>query len=101
MVTANLLVDLAKYVVPFFEVDTLQEQGWKSSSVELSIIQYVPGNFQPEQPCFIFILLELTVFEILDYRGHPIVNHGHAIEGLELICRLYTWLVEEFYRDEL
>ena len=53
------------------------------------------------QPCFIFILWELTIFEILDYGGHPAINHGHAIDGLGLIYRMYAWHVEEFYKDDL
>ena len=99
MVSTDPLIDLPKYVVPCFKVDTLQEWGREPSSVELSIVQYVPGSFQSKQPCFIFILWELTVFQILDYGGHLVVSRGHAINGLRLICRMYAWLVEEFYRD--
>ena len=74
MVATDPLVNFLRYVVPFCEIDTLQERGQESSSVELPIVQYVPDSFQPKQPCLFHILWELTVFEILDYRGHPGVS---------------------------
>ena len=56
MVAIDPFVDLPKYVVPFFKVDTLQEWGCESSPVELSIVPYVPENFQFEEPSFAFVL---------------------------------------------
>ena len=38
VVAVDPFVDFPMYVVPFFEVDTLQEWGGKAFSVELSII---------------------------------------------------------------
>ena len=90
-------MDLPKYVVPFFEVDTLQEWGRESSSVKSSIVQYVPDSFQFEQPSFTFALQKLTVFKVLDYGSHPVIYGVRAINGLWLICQMDTWLVEEFY----
>ena len=45
MVAADPLVNLLKYVVPFYKVDTLQERGREYSSVKLSVVQYVSSYF--------------------------------------------------------
>ena len=101
VVAINAFMDLLKYIVPFFKVDTLQEWGWKSSSVELSIIQYVSYDFQSKQPSFTLLLLELTVFEVLDYRSQLAICSSHAIHGLGLIYQMDTRFIEELYEDDL
>ena len=101
MVATNPFMDLSKYVVPFFEVYTLQEWCEKASSVELSIIQYVSCGLEYEQSGLTFILQEYTIFEVLDYWSHPGVNSSHTVDGLGWICRIDTRLTKEFDRDNL
>ena len=48
VVTVDPFVDLPKYILPFFEVDTLKEWGGKALSVELSIIQYISCDLESE-----------------------------------------------------
>ena len=101
MVAANPFVDLPKYVVPFFEVDTFQEWGGKAYFVEFSIIKYVSCGLESEQSGLTCILREYTTFEILDYWSHLVVNSSHTIDGLEWICLMDTWLIREFDGDNL
>ena len=75
-------MDLLKYVVPFFEIDTFQEWGGKASSVEFSIIQYASCGLESEQSSLTFILQEYIIFEVLDYQSHPLVDNSHTVDGL-------------------
>ena len=101
MVTVDPFVDLLKYVVPFFEVDTLQEWGGKASSIELSIMHYVLCGLESEQPGLTFFLWDCIVFEVLDYWSHLVVDSSHTADGLGWIFQMDTWLTKEFDRDNL
>ena len=82
MVAADPFVDLLKYVVPFLEVNTLQEWVGLSSPVEFFIIYYIPCGLEFKQSGLILILHEHAIFKILDYRCHPAVGHSCIVDGL-------------------
>ena len=90
MVVVDPFVVLLKYVVLFFEVDTLQEWGGKSYFIAFSIIQYVSCGLESEQSGLTFVLQEYIVFEVLDYWSNSVVDSSHMVDGLGWICRMDT-----------
>ena len=101
MVSADTFVDFLKYVVPFFKVDTFQEWGGETSSIEFSIIYYIPCSLESEHFGLTLILWEQVVSKVLDYWGHPIVGRSYTVDSLGLIYRMYTWFTKKFDRDDL
>ena len=84
-----------------FEADTLQECGGKTSSIELSMILYVSYDLEFEKSSLTFILWKFAVFKVLDYGSHLVIDNSRVIDGLGQICRMDTWLIKEFDRDNL